>query len=119
MKILRPCCVPGCPELVESGRCENHQRKKANPSGKKSDQVLKWLNSARYRNARKIFLRGRFCADCHKKGFLEPSTVLEHKIPHCGDESLFWDSDNWQGLCESCHNRKTAKYDGGFGNIKR
>ncbi|WP_186318376.1 HNH endonuclease, partial [Bacillus pumilus] len=23
---------------------------------------------------------------------------------------------NWQPLCASCHNRKTAKEDGGFGN---
>ncbi|WP_144469068.1 HNH endonuclease signature motif containing protein, partial [Bacillus pumilus] len=36
--------------------------------------------------------------------------------PHKGDKKLFWDSSNWQPLCASCHNRKTAKEDGGFGN---
>jgi 5-methylcytosine-specific restriction endonuclease McrA len=26
---------------------------------------------------------------------------------------IFWDSNNWQTLCVSCHNRKTATEDGG------
>lgn len=115
MKILKPCSRPGCPELVENGRCANH-KPKANKSGQKSDQVLKWLNSARYRNSRVIFLKGKFCAHCHKKGFLEPATILDHIVPHCGNKELFWDRKNWQPLCKSCHDRKTATYDGGFGN---
>ena len=28
---------------------------------------------------------------------------MDHKRPHKGDYNLFWDSDNWQGLCASCH----------------
>ncbi|MBS1952549.1 MAG: HNH endonuclease [Cyanobacteria bacterium SZAS-4] len=27
--------------------------------------------------------------------------------------------DNFQSLCQSCHSRKTVRYDGGFGNAKR
>ncbi|WP_369680053.1 HNH endonuclease [Brevibacillus laterosporus] len=26
---------------------------------------------------------------------------------------MFWDRKNWQPLCESCHNRKTAREDRG------
>ena len=41
--------------------------------------------------------------------------VVDHLVPHRGDRLLFWDASNWQSLCESCHNRKTARADGGFG----
>jgi 5-methylcytosine-specific restriction protein A len=37
------------------------------------------------------------------------ATEVDHIIPHKGDMKLFWDSDNWQGLCKSCHSKKTAK----------
>jgi 5-methylcytosine-specific restriction endonuclease McrA len=30
--------------------------------------------------------------------------VVDHRVPHRGDEVLFWDRGNWQGLCAHCHN---------------
>lgn len=44
---------------------------------------------------------------CH-----EPATEVDHIKPHKGDMELFWDMTNLQGLCKSCHSRKTAKSDG-------
>jgi 5-methylcytosine-specific restriction protein A len=41
--------------------------------------------------------------------------VTDHIIPHRGNMGLFWDPKNWQPLCRVCHNRKTAREDGGFG----
>ncbi|WP_289184903.1 HNH endonuclease [uncultured Parasutterella sp.] len=32
---------------------------------------------------------------------------------------MFWDESNWQALCKHCHDVKTAKEDGGFGNERR
>nr|WP_243256973.1 HNH endonuclease signature motif containing protein [Rhizobium skierniewicense] len=29
--------------------------------------------------------------------------VADHKIPHRGDEALFWDESNLQCLCKPCH----------------
>jgi prophage lambdaSa04, HNH endonuclease family protein len=29
---------------------------------------------------------------------------------------LFWDKTNWQAMSKRCHDRKTAREDGGFGN---
>lgn len=48
-----------------------------------------------------------------------PATDLDHKVPHKGDVSLFWDMGNWQALCAGCHSAKTAREDGGFGNTGR
>jgi 5-methylcytosine-specific restriction endonuclease McrA len=30
--------------------------------------------------------------------------VVDHKRPHRGDTTLFWDRANWQALCAHCHN---------------
>lgn len=50
---------------------------------------------------------------CLRAGRLVPATVVDHITPHKGNSELFWDSANWQSLCESCHNRKTAGEDMG------
>ncbi len=44
------------------------------------------------------------CADHARRGAVVQATVVDHIIPHRGDMTLFWDSSNWQGLCEDCHN---------------
>ena len=31
--------------------------------------------------------------------------LVDHIKPHKGDLNLFWDQDNWQPLCKSCHDR--------------
>lgn len=46
----------------------------------------------------------------------ESAMVVDHIVPYRGDPVLFWDPDNHQGLCKSCHDSKTATEDGGFGN---
>jgi 5-methylcytosine-specific restriction protein A len=38
--------------------------------------------------------------------------VVDHIVPHRGDERLAFDRDNLQGLCKSCHDRKTATENG-------
>ncbi|WP_390622926.1 HNH endonuclease [Ralstonia syzygii] len=48
-----------------------------------------------------------------------PATVVDHIVPHKGDQHLFWRRSNWQALCKACHDRKTAREDGGFANPRR
>ncbi|WP_461335862.1 HNH endonuclease [Bradyrhizobium liaoningense] len=35
--------------------------------------------------------------------------VCDHKIPHRGDERLFWDKTNLQTLLKTCHDRDKQK----------
>jgi len=46
---------------------------------------------------------------------LTAANVVDHRIPHRGDEELFWDESNWQAMAKECHDRKTAAEDGCFG----
>jgi 5-methylcytosine-specific restriction endonuclease McrA len=34
--------------------------------------------------------------------------VVDHIQPHKGDETLFWDENNWQPLCRQCHDIKAT-----------
>lgn len=64
--------------------------------------------------ARSDYLRKhRFCAFHLEMGLHVRATVVDHVTPHRGDKVLFWNQDNWQPLCTSCHNSKTASMDGG------
>ena len=56
------------------------------------------------------------CVECQQEGQVTAATVVDHKIPHRGNQELFWDRSNWQSLCKPHHDRKTAREDGGFGN---
>lgn len=56
-----------------------------------------------WEKARKQFLAELpLCSCCHAHGRLEPARIVDHIIPHKGDDRLFWDKGNWQGLCEWC-----------------
>lgn len=55
------------------------------------------------------------CKRCLRKGRSVPATDVDHIKPHRGNEVLFWDARNHQALCKSCHSRKTATEDGGYG----
>lgn len=56
------------------------------------------------------------CDDCKRQGRARVATVVDHRIPHRGDSTLFWDRSNWAAMAKACHDAKTASEDGGFGN---
>lgn len=43
------------------------------------------------------------------------ATVVDHIIPHRGDETLFWDPINHQALCAPCHNSAKQREERGRG----
>lgn len=62
-----------------------------------------------YKRARWLKLRKRLlseqplCSFCYSKGFVVPATIADHITPHKGNETLFWDYNNLQPLCKTCH----------------
>ncbi|MBQ8708357.1 MAG: HNH endonuclease [Succinivibrionaceae bacterium] len=102
-KAMKTCRHPGCVNLVKDGRyCQEHSidlyvydqmRGNANERG----------YNVRWRRARTMFLsKHPLCSQCGK-----PATVVDHIIPHRGNQQLFWDEANWQPLCKTCHDKKT------------
>ena len=115
----RPCTHPGCRALTDGGRCEAHQKEQRQQSQSRRDNQHLHLYSTQWKKIRAMVSRDRpLCTECEKQGRLVVATTCDHIIPHKGDLTLFYDQDNLQGLCVSCHSRKTAADDGGYGNAK-
>lgn len=108
----RPCAHPGCKTLVITGRCAQHQRAPDQAFDATRGTSTQRGYNARWRTARITFLRLYplcQCPDC-QAGHLRaiPATVVDHIIPHRGDQQIFWDESNWQAMSKPCHDRKTA-----------
>jgi len=43
------------------------------------------------------------CVMCADVGRITPASVVDHIEPHRGDTAKFWDSNNWESLCKTCH----------------
>ena len=64
----------------------------------------------KWQQAREGYLRLHpLCVMCEAKDRTTSATVVDHIIPHRGDQKLFWDSGNWQPLCKSHHDAKTQQ----------
>jgi len=105
---MPPAAAPRwCPRCLEphAGPCSLHQRA---PDRRPSAAVRGY--DSRWRLARDGFLRENpLCEGCARNGRSTLATVVDHIIPHRGDPVLFWDRNNWQPLCERCHNAKSAR----------
>lgn len=118
-RIKRP-CRGGCGAVVVSGWCEacssrvgSKRAERNRESSSQRGYGWKWQKTS---NARLV--KHLWCVDPYKVHELqEPATLTDHIIPVTGPrDPRFWDSKNWQSLCDSCHGRKTASEDGGFGH---
>lgn len=56
------------------------------------------------------------CEQCKRSLSPSKADMVDHIVPHRGDDRLRLDPNNLQSMLSSHHSRKTAKYDGGFGN---
>lgn len=69
----------------------------------------------RWESARRTFLGQHALCVCHlANGRVEVAKVVDHIVPHKGDTGLFWDSGNWQALCDDCHRRIKARIEDQF-----
>ena len=115
----KPCAFHFCKELVEAGQrfCEEHRKAQQRKQDSARPTAAQRGYGSRWSRYRAIYLRDSpLCVECKKSGRIEPATVVDHIEPADGpDDPKFWDKENHQSLCASCHSRKTAREDGGFG----
>lgn len=102
------------------GYCETHARQRQRETDKRRGSASKRGYGATWQRTSKAFLDAHplcQCPDCDEgRVRVRAATVVDHIIPHRGDMSLFWKRDNWQAMAKECHDRKTAREDGGWGN---
>ena len=64
---------------------------------------------ARWQRYRKHYLADHpLCVYCKRQGRLTPATVVDHIVPHKGDQALFWNASNHQALCKQHHDSAKA-----------
>ena len=101
------CKHPNCPNLVTYGTDYCSEHKPLHRHDRKSSYERGY--NSKWRKARLVFLNQHpLCKRCYDNGRLVRATVVDHIIPHRGDQELFWDMTNWQPLCERCHNQKIS-----------
>ncbi|MCB1666611.1 MAG: HNH endonuclease [Pseudomonadales bacterium] len=64
----------------------------------------------KWQKARERFLAyDPWCRMCWDEGKRTRATVVDHIIPHRGDQTLFWNQGNWQPLCAKHHGSDKQK----------
>nr|WP_090644147.1 HNH endonuclease [Paenibacillus sp. UNC496MF] len=113
-KSKRPCGQQGCRNLSAERFCQEH---KSSTDLQRGTAAQRGYDS-KWRKVRVFFLmKHPLCTRCIKENRITAATIVDHIRPHKGDKALFWDRNNWQPLCKSCHDTKTVREDGGFGNL--
>lgn len=107
----KPCCHPGCGQLVRDGssRCTNHkgEAKKTSNFTRRQSRHERGYGYA-WEKLREIVMRrdAGLCQVCKAAGRLTTGTVVDHIKPKAegGTDEL----DNLQVICKPCHTMKTA-----------
>jgi 5-methylcytosine-specific restriction protein A len=114
----KPCTWIGCGQLVHDGggRCARHRQQAQRDQDARRGSARKRGYTSAWDKAREAYLRKHpMCRRHQELGVYVAATVVDHIVPHKGDMAKFWDTTNWQPLCKTCHDRKTASEDGGWG----
>ena len=100
MKPLRPCGHPGCPELVQSGRCAKHTREKEQRRGSAASRGY----SGQWVKVRDRYLKQfPLCYRCQNKYNRVTAATLVHHIKRIRDAGPVLDTNNLMSLCVKCH----------------
>jgi 5-methylcytosine-specific restriction protein A len=69
------------------------------------------IYSYKWHKQRTQYLKANsLCVSCLAKDKPVTATEVDHVKPHLGDlGDIFWNQDNWQALCKSCHSKKTKR----------
>ena len=111
-RALRHCAVPGCPVLVQAGRCQAH-----GGTGRSSVGISGWqarpsaapvtrIRGPELQRLRAdLFAREPWCRLCARRGQRTLATIRDHVVNL--DAGGSEDEANVQPLCVPCHNAKT------------
>lgn len=113
-KAKRPCLSSGCKDFASNkGYCDKHQSRVKQRDRDRGTAHQRGYDAEWKKHRDQFLLEHPLCVECRRKGYVMPATVVDHIVPHKGDKDLFWNKSNWQPLCETHHNIKTASEDRG------
>ena len=85
-------------------RAPVHKPTSTRSASVRAGKHLHLYSTGRWKRLRMRYLAEHpLCAFCEAEGRTTLATVVDHITPHKGDEALFWDEGNLQGLCRPHH----------------
>lgn len=111
-RALTTCSEPRCNVRVRSGKCAKH-RSEAEADLRRRQPWRYVYTDPRWEPLKRRVLAEQPRCDCPPEccpgGCGRPSRVVDHRIPHRGDERLAFDRANLHGMARVCHDRKTGR----------
>lgn len=93
-----------------AGSAQVHKPRNRDPRTKRKDSI----HTRAWRRLRRMKLAANPLCEAHlKQGRVVPATDVDHVVSREDGGTDDW--DNLMSMCHSCHSRKTATVDGGFG----
>ena len=117
----KPCNYPGCPVTTTSRYCDKHKKHIQKQYDKqRGSRIERGYTNDWIKYSRNYRQRNPLCVICLRDNIIKPSQHTDHINPVSGPrDPQFWNPDNHQALCASCHSKKTVKEDGGWGKWKK
>lgn len=110
-KAKRPCVHPGCPRLVDTGRCDEHTR--THEQQRRPAWITAFYSSTAWKKLRAMKrARDPLCEDCRDAGVGTPVAEVDHVVPITVDRSLALVIENLRSLCTPHHVAKTRRQQG-------
>ncbi len=108
-KPLKACATPLCPELTTERFCAACAAERQTTYDQARAADHKFYATRAWRKLRlRILDRDPFCKQCEREGEITASTTVDHIQRRRWRPDLALEPKNLEGLCESCHNAKTA-----------
>lgn len=123
MKHLQPCQIPGCPNLVNTGYCKDHQQYSTLNKGrdrfkdldrKKTSEEKKFYSKSAWTKCSRLYRREHpICERCEKKNIIVQAQLVHHKKKL---RDILKDKGNplsfkyLESLCNKCHLRELYSY---------
>ena len=100
------CAEPGCPTLVDTGRCPTHARKPWSVGRHDHGTTTRTGTAAYFRWRRQVMARDRNTCRIKGPGCTQRATEADHITPIAWGGAEY-DPANGQGICHTCHEAKT------------
>lgn len=101
---------------MSSGRSTSSAAASSRRSDRRSEAAKAWrrlYKDPRWKAARETQLQKQpLCEECLQGGRRVGANTVNHRIPHKGDEGLFFDPANHQSVCKPHHDGPIQKAEG-------
>lgn len=99
-------------KLEAQKAADRERRRKEYEKGEQRTEDRAFYKTARWIAFRKYAMsltENALCRTCKESGLIVPATQLDHIKPRKEHPELAYEIENMQGLCLSCHRKKTNR----------